>query len=302
MNLDKEYKNNQRKIGAKARQDGENVKNQLTNILSCQDDNISIYSNILLNHLNIKTKDVISIHTKSHADGKIRCSKSDLKATITIQKDNRTIKIPKQISLKSTFSSTQLSVHSVNSFVENLKNKSILMPNNVRRFLDYFTNTETIKKYEENPKTIYSKSNSRKRFSLNEINDFNSLLYTETVLFFEQYAKEILEFLISQGSETNKENFAQLLSFCNKDLKNLIFIDISKLIQIAIQKSKKNHTFCLPGKEQKEAGITTLRLYDRLVSLQMKGSGKGSAYHNLQFKISGNFIKRWIKDGVFNEI
>lgn len=302
MNLENQHKKNQIKAGSKARQDGENVKNKLTSFLSYQDNNINQYVESLLNHLNIEKKNVIAIHTKAHSDGRVKCSKSDLKATITIQKDNNIIKIPQQISLKSTFASTQLSVHSVNSFLENLKNKNIIVSKNVRKFLDYFTNTETIQKYEENPKIMYPQSNLRKRFSLNEINDFNSSLYHETALFFEQYAQKILEFLISQGNEINKENFAQLLSFCNKDLKNLIFIDISKLIQIAIQKSKKNHTFCLPGKEQKEAGITTLRLYDGLVSLQMKGSGKGASYHNLQFKISGNFIKKWIKDGVLNEI
>jgi hypothetical protein len=302
MELNHQHKENQRKAGSKARQDGENVKNQLTSLLSYQGDDFNSYIINLLDYLNIDKDTVNSIHTKSHSDGRIKCAKSDFKVTISVNNNGIIMKIPKQISLKSTFASTQLSVHSVNSFEENLKNKNIFLPANVRKFLDYFTNSNTVKKYNKNPLFLCEKSKIRERFSLEEINNFEPNLYQETISFFEFYGKEILQFLISTGNEKNKENFAQLLAFCNKDLKNLLWIDIDKLIEVSLLKSKNNNTFCYPGKEQKEMGITTLKLYDGLVSVQMKGSGHGAAYHHLQFKISGNFIKKWLKEGFFNEI
>lgn len=287
-------KENQRNAGTKARQDGENVKNDLSRALAYDHNakNINSQIKILLNHLNINENDIRFIHTKSHSDGKISCAKSDIRINIEF---NNGIKIPHQISLKSTFAKTQVSVHSVNSFEKNLDKKKIAFPTEVKEFLNFFTNSKI---YQNKPDFIFDESNRRHRFSLDEINCFDSQLFIKTQSFFEEHAEKILEFLISSGSEEKKENFANLLAFCDKNLNNLIFVNIKKLIDCAIKTSKDNDVFCVANKGRKKTGITTLSLYGGLIQLQMKGSGEGSAYHNLQFNISGKFIKKWIEDGL----
>ena len=206
-------KENQRNAGTKARQDGENVKNDLSRALAYDHNskNINSQIKILLNHLDINENDVFFIHTKSHSDGKIRCAKSDIRINIDF---NNGIKIPHQISLKSTFAKTQVSVHSVNSFEENLKKKKITFPTEIKEFLNLFTNSEI---YPNKPDFIFDESKRRHRFSLDEINQFDSQLFIKTQLFFSEHAEKILEFLISSGSEEKKENFANLLAFCDKN-------------------------------------------------------------------------------------
>ncbi len=282
--------------GRKAQQDGEKVKNLLSNELSYSSGGTPSASLIALsNFLNIKMEDIKSVNTKAHSDGRVKCAKSDLRVSILNSLD---LASPHQISLKSTFSKTQVAVHSVNSFeihLKNLKNKKIILPNDVKYFLTYFSNSKVLP---NGPKAEHDESKRRERFSVDEINNFNKNLLEEAVKFFKGNAKQILFFLISQGSEVNQSNFANLLAFCDKKLNNLIFVDIGKLIGVAVKNSEKNNYFCVPNKPRKNAGITTISLYDGLITLQMKGSGKGAAYHNLQFNISGNFIKKWIKQGL----
>lgn len=283
-------KENQKNAGRQARQDGENAKNDLARALAydnnSQNGNYQIKT--LLNHLGIDENDISFIHTKSHSDGRIRCAKSDIRINIEF---NSGKKVVHQISLKSTFTKTQLSVHSVNSFEENLRNKKINIPVEVKEFLNLFTNSQLP---QIKPNFIHSESQRRKRFSFDEINEFNSKLFIETQSFFENNAEKILEFLISSGAEEKKENFANLLAFCDKKLTKLMFVDIKNLIYSVINDSRTNNSFCVPNKIRKNAGITTLSLYGGLITLQMKGSGEGAAYHSLQFNISGNFIKKFI--------
>lgn len=285
-------KANQRKAGLDAQQDGENVKNELASKLSYKGDlqHITPQAIILAKEIGINIEDIIFIGTKAHADGKIACAKSDLKSRVELK--NNTV-LHHQISLKSTFAKTQVAVHSMKTFEQHLKNIRILLPEPVKEFLTHFTYSNN--HYLNKPIFSYSESRRRERYNWEEINNFNPNLWLETQLFFEKYAEDILYFLISRGSETNIKNHANLLAFCDKKLNNLIIVNIKKLIAYIIDKAKLDNSFCLKNKPRAGNGTTTFSLYAGLISFQMKGSGKGAAYHALQFNISGSTIKK-IKD------
>lgn len=293
-------KEKQKKSGREAQQDGENVKNKLAINLSFKGDisNITSQSLILLKHIDKNATEVDFINTKAHSDGKIACAKSDLKTTIVL-KDKSSH--PFQISLKSTYNKTQVAVHSVSTLEKHLFNLGIVIPDEAKEFLTHFTNSNS--DYINKPVFQYAESRRRERYTYEEINDFNPGLFPITQLFFENHAQLILEFLISRGSENNQHNYATLLAFCDKNTNNLIFVDIKKLISLALAKCRDNNSFCLSNKARQNNGnngSTTLRLFSDLISLQMKGSGTGAGYHSLQFNISGNNIKKMIEQN-FNK-
>lgn len=68
MELNLQHKENKRKAGYKERQDGENVKNQLTSILYYQGDGFNSYVDNLLDYLKMDKDKVNFIQTKSHSD------------------------------------------------------------------------------------------------------------------------------------------------------------------------------------------------------------------------------------------
>lgn len=281
-------KQNQKKAGKHAQQDGENVKNSLAVNLSYKGNVLDInhHVEVFLKTLQISQNSVSFINSKAHSDGKIRCAKSDIKASIHFKSNSV---IQHQISVKSTFASTHLSVHSVETFIDYLSHLGITASDEVIEFLTHLTNSES--HYLSKPQFIFSESKRRKRFTWEEINHFNPLLWIKTKEFFSTHALVIMNFLISIGGETNPSNFATLLAFCNKKVDNLMFVDIQKLITYLIQESMVNDSFCVLSKPTKN-GITTISLFNGFIVLQMKGSGKGAAYHSLQFKINGTKIKK----------
>ena len=303
--LDAHYKayikKNQRITGEQSQQDGENIKNSLSNNLSRSLPNPFNNSSLnLLEHLNINPIDIRSITTRAQADNKVPCAKSDIRVTLNMLKSSSIIH---HLSVKSTYNKTQLAVHSVNSFSNNLKTKNITIPPNVEQYLNLFTDSSTLTF--NNQHFLYNESKRRKRFSADEIDKINPQLVDDTRKFFTTYAQEILLFLISEGND-KKANYATQLAFCKKklDVRNnvpfsdLLFVDIHNLIQKTITLSQKNGTFFVLNRKKKNSGITTIDLYNGLITLQMKGSGQGASYHNLQFKISGHFINKWINQGL----
>lgn len=303
--LDAHYKayikKNQRIVGEQSQQDGENIKNSLSNDISRSFPiPFTNSANYLLKHLNINPIDVRSITTRAQADTKIACAKSDIRVTLNMFNSPN---IVQHLSVKSTYNKTQLAVHSVNSFSNNLKNKNIIIPTEVEYYLNLFTNSNTISYNKSN--FMYTESERRNRFSAEEIDNIDSTLFDITQKFFIQYAQEILSFLISEGND-KKANYATQLAFCKKKINvinnipfsDLLFVDIKDLIQKTITLSKKNNSFFVLNRKKKTSGITTIDLYNGLITLQMKGSGQGASYHNLQFKISGHFINKWINQGL----
>lgn len=281
-------KQNQKKAGREAQQDGENVKNNLAIKLSYKGNILDInhHVEVFLQTLQISQDSVSFINSKAHSDGKIRCAKSDIKVSINLKSNSI---IQHQISVKSTFAPTQLAVHSVGTFIDYLLHLGITASTEVIEFLTHLTNSES--HYSSKPQFIFSESKRRKRFTWEEINAFNPLLWIKTQEFFSTHALTILNFLISIGGETNPSNFVTILAFCNKKVDNLMFIDIQKLITYLIQESIINDSFCVLSKPTKN-GITTISLFNGFIVLQMKGSGKGAGYHSLQFKINGTKIKK----------
>jgi hypothetical protein len=106
-----------------------------------------------------------------------------------------------------------------------------------------------------------------------------------------------LNFLISVGGETNPANFATTLAFCDKNLNNLTLIEIKKLIAYKLAQSEINNSFFVANNPTKN-GITTICLFDGLIVMQMKGSGSGSAYHNLQFRVNGSKLKKLVTENL----
>ncbi len=292
---------NQIEAGRKARQDGENVKNILTSFLSYSPSNTTntTQSLNLIRYLKKNISDIKFIQTTSQSDGKTKCAKVDIKATVEF--NNKPGEDQKKefhkLSVKSTYGKTQVAVHSISTLTSYLAKKKIIIPSNVIEFLTLFTDS---KAFSNIPTFIFSESQRRERFSFEEINSFNPQLFLDTQQFFEQHADVILRFLISEGSD-KRENFADILAFCDKKINNLMLCNIDNIIYTAISVSNANKSFCLPNKPRKNSGVTTLSLYGGLISLQMKGSGTGAAYHGIQFNIAGNFIKKWKQQGLLKD-
>lgn len=286
-------KNNQIKAGRNAQQDGENVKNDLATKLSYKGNfnDISKQAEILLKHLNLQLSDVAFINTKSYSDGRILCAKSDLKTTVKCKNNN----VICQISLKSTFNTTQIAVHSVLSFNGYFKKAGIIIPDEVIEFLTHFSFSNSL--YPNKPNFLFNESKRRERFTVEEINAFNPDLFKKAEEFFRKNANFILNFLISVGGETNPANFATTLAFCDKNLNNLTLIEIKKLIAYKLAQSEINNSFFVANKPTKN-GTTTISLFDGLIVMQMKGSGSGSAYHNLQFRVNGSKLKKLVTENL----
>jgi hypothetical protein len=298
VNYDKQQKKlmkkaKQQKSGREAQQDGENVKNLLVNKWSYKGNPLEItpQAKMLIEEFGYDIKDVEFVNTKAYADGKIACAKSDAKITIKLKNQKQDIG---QMSIKSTYKSTQLSVHSVNSFEKNLTDSGIVFPPEVKEFLSLFTYSEVL--MPNKPNFIFPESIRRKRYSKEEIDAFNPDLWHQTQLFFEKVAEKIMKFLISIGSETNSKNYANKIAFCDKKANDLMIIDVDKLIKYALDKAGSENSFCVANKPTKN-GTTTFSLYAGLITCQMKGSGDGASYHNLQFKICGKNLKKLKENG-----
>lgn len=287
--------------GRKAQQDGENVKNSLAQALSCTEKgNFTLQLLYVFKVLQIDKDNVAYVTTRSHEDkGNEPCSKPDLRCTIALLDNYKYT--PLKISLKSTFGATQVAIHSVNSFESHLASHGVTIPESVKEFFTHFTNSESL--YTNKPSFIYSESQRRQRFTLNEINAFNSQLFEDTKQFLKIHAKEILGFLTSKGQVKDKKGHANYLAFCDKKLDNLLLVNIEDLIDYILIECEKNDSWIVAGKDRKSQGITTLSLFNGLIPLQMKGSGgkETSAYHHLQFRIKGSEIRKLVNNGLIKD-
>lgn len=296
-----EKKRKKAESGRKAQQDGENVKNSLASVLSYTGDAFSHQAQILLTSLGINTNEVSFINTRSHEDkGDTPCSKPDLRCIISNKNGVKYKTI--NLSVKSTFGSTQVAVHSISTFIKHLATHGVSVPSSVQEFLVHFTNSNN--NYDVKPNFIFNESIRRVRYSVNEINLFNPSLFEDTKQFFKENASEILYFLISKGQVTDKKGHANFLAFCGKKLDNLLVVHVDSLINYILEQSLLNDSWIVCNKDKSQSGITTLSLFNGLISLQMKGSGgkETSAYHHLQFGISGNRIKKLTSEKLIKDI
>lgn len=293
------------KSGAVARQNGENVKNALAPKLSYQEGETMEFSDnkvlkTVIAQLGIDFEKISSISTKALADNG-SCSKPDLFCTINY-KDNSPKTTPR-ISLKSTFGGTQVSVHSVASLNKHLINKKIILHQDSIKFLTLFVGFAN--NYEILPTIKHSESKRRKRFSCDEIREFDENLFQTFKADFKKYAKEIMMFLIAHGEKTKTQEQANYILFCNKSMQDIYVENIEHMVNTALARSEINDSWVVPHKERPNNGSTVLALFDGLIKLQMKGSGKkkdkvtgeivpSASYHHTQFNISGSFVRKWI--------
>lgn len=287
--MDKKEK--KRISGAKARQDGENIKNLIASKLSfikntemSQSDPKLTHS--FLNQIGLSLGNVNQINTKALAD-KRGCNKPDLICNVTTVENNKT---SHRISLKSTFQKTQVAVHSVNSFINNLASKKINLNSHSQEFLTHFVKSEN--SYAIKPDFSYTESIRRQRFSLDEIEKFNPGLFLSFTEEIKKNAEKILRFIVAEGTNTKNSEYANYLMFCNKPLSDLYVVKIDDIVDHFIKQSEINNTWVTKNKLRPNCGITTVSLFHGLLTLQMKGSGKGEAYHHLQFNIAGSFIRK----------
>lgn len=173
----------------------------------------------------------------------------------------------------------------------------INLPKNVEDCLYWFTNDK--ERFEGDLKPNHSKeyfavNNRRTRFSLDDIERFDSKIVNDLKDFFKKYAREIMTFTMSSGGATQRGNYADLIFFTDKKFDRVNTFDIDRLINLAINHCNKNpEDFVRFGLTKKNSGVTTLSLYGDLIRLQMKGSKKGTAaYHHLQFRISGARVEK----------
>jgi hypothetical protein len=288
--------------GLIAKQEGENAKNQLAINLSYNKFKQVPSTQLLqlLSFMKLDLNDIDYTTTISCQDkGTKSCSKPDIKITLNGTNQQK-FKYPfARLSIKSTYQETQLAVHSLNSFEKHLNDKGVLLNSYVKEFLYHFCYADLLYKnkhyqYSQKPQCLFIENQRRDRFSVNEINNYNPILFEHFKDFIKMNAKTLLYFLISTGEFKDTKEHANILAFCNKNANNLLFIDVAYIIDKCIEEAKTNNTMVVLGRNKRISGITTISLFNGLVKLQMKGSGdkEFSSYHNLQFKISGTKIKK----------
>lgn len=291
---------NQIKAGGTSQQQGEDIKNAFTAQISWTNGQPITLNNVkssVLSQFKINPSLVDKINSKAFADGGlVKCVKPDNKSTITFTdgRPNKEIKI----SIKSTFGETQLAIHSLYTFKDYLSRLfKIIMPIKVVNALYWFTHDIARIPNEIKPihsKAYFSINNRRLRYALDDVELFQSGSIAALEIFFKDNAKEIMTFLMSSGGFKKKIGYADLILFTDKKFDRVESYDISKLIDLAINYCTANpNEWFKPGLKKATSGITTVSFYGGLIKLQMKGSKRGtSAYHNLQFRISGDRVKK----------
>lgn len=281
--------------GKIARQKGENIKNKIAIELSFNGHNMSHALTRFCEDLNVKTSDISFTETKSLADNG-KCIKPDL--SLTIYKDNA-LSARHNLSVKSTFKSTQLSVHSISSFFKILHSKKIMTSPDMCEVLTHFcySGKKYInEKYEyvNKPHFIYDENIRRDRFSLDEIESMFPVKFQSFIDHFTHIAVALAFMLISEGDMLDRHKHADIIVFSDNQLQNIHFFDIKKVIDRFHTLAIENNTMLVLGNKKKTSGITTFSFLHGLISVQMKGSGEKDCgdYHNLQFKINGSLIKK----------
>lgn len=304
-----EKKKNQIKAGKDSRQRGENVKNLFTSKITNTEKKFSL-SKLAITFADAfnLNKDLITyVESKAFADGGNEKSvKSDVSVKFTIEDSGKPIsfqdkksesKLQINTSIKSTFGSTQAAAHPIASFKYYLSNIfKVSMNKDTEDFLYFFTHDTVPNGYQKAPthsNNFVSVNSRRNRFSLEDIITFNKDLFESFKSFVTINAKEIIMLILSSGSISKKKDWAKAILFTDANYGRVEIYDIEKLANAVVNYCNNNPDFfVIEGRAKKDSGVTTLALFDGLINLQMKGSGDGAAYHNLQFKVGGNKIKK----------
>lgn len=293
--------------GWHAQQNGEVTKNKLTNLLSFDESNKSDYDYIRKSVINKVLCDTFGVGgvelttAKSYADGGEKSKKPDLVATMKLNLGSGKVTNKKvEMSLKSTFGPTQLSIHSVQSFFNHLSNcMGVVASDNVIKFFCLFTGDfnswpggsptsplESVKKIiSAKGGSVCAESIRRSRFNIEEIDIYDPHLFNDVGDFIYINRVDIFKFLAVCGTA---KVCSDVIVFCNKSITELAMVKVSELLEY-VKNCDRANVFYKPL-ATKVGGTTTLRLFGGLVPCQMKGSGQGAAYHGLQFRISGNHV------------
>lgn len=295
-------KENQRLAGEKSQQRGENVKNKFTSVVSwVSDESIELNKlrKVILDCYDIKPENVSRINSKAFSDGGSEKSvKPDNKTTIKLKDDS---KIECLISIKSTFGSTQLAIHSLNSLKNYMEtNYNITLPDEVYIFLSLFTNSNHahlgLNSSPIHNAEYHEINECRQRFAVDDIDTFDTKYSSSFKEFIKNNARSILTFLLAKGSAKSDKLKANAICFVGNNFQDILIYQIEYLIDKAITQCNKDGSWVTYGRQKKKSGVTTIDLFGGLVTLQMKGSGEGSAYHYLQFRISGNRVAKLLKN------
>lgn len=183
------------------------------------------------------------------------------------------------ISVKMTNFGTQLQIISVNNFIKYIEHVSneIIGQDVIHIFYKFvgYIQPSDIEMTELNKKRR-PKLKYRKRFWINELSDHEQRFI---ISFLTKYKSYILQLIYCDGNCCCKKNKTQLFLFNNANYSKTKMIDI-KLF---------NYQDLLQKLDDDVPSITkngNLQL-NKNIGLQMKGSGNGDHYHNLQFKDRG---------------
>jgi len=177
------------------------------------------------------------------------------------------------ISLKSSSANIQVQITNVKNFKQICINKGLFFSDKLEIALSKFSGFGEHKPQEEIKDKL--KQGQRDRLLITELNDNEQKEIEE---FFNINQKVITEIVLKEGSAL-KEYFADYYLVNNSEFSKTNTVDfcikhIDEVIQDSIQKSNyqvtKNGSFHIGS-----------------ITVQMKGSGEGEAYHGLQFKKKG---------------
>lgn len=288
--------------GKQARQDGENAKNRLAANLSYFTNKLNYMSpesTQYLQSVNINPSSVLSMESTSLQDGLLKCKKPDIKLVITYLYQGEKTIITHLLSVKSTFKETQVAIHSLASLDKHTLNQVAIIPQTAKELLYHFSAADT--QYINNPilfpnkpTHLFPENLRRDRYCINEINAFNPQLIIDFSDYLKNNAEKFLLFLISKGEATQLKDIATHIVFCDKKGCNILVKNIHDIVQHYIKESTANNSWCIPGRDKKISGITTLSLFNGLIKLQMKGNGDKSktTFHQLQFRITGKNLHK----------
>ena len=188
------------------------------------------------------------------------------------------------VSVKMTDKGTQLQIVTIENFKKYMLYNDIDFPDNIHTSLQKFCGI--IQPTQTELQSLNTNRNNRNknknRYWMNEL----SILEQNSVVdFLTKHRNKILTFILSDGMCVNDENKCELFILNEESYTNCGTI---KPRLFHYDEFVNKFTGCV--KITKQGG---LQLND-MIGLQMKGSGKGSAYHSLQFKDRG--YKNLFKD------
>jgi hypothetical protein len=199
--------------------------------------------------------------------------KTSPKADIRINFKNQTVHYRFGISIKSSNANIQVQITNVDNFKRACEFKKLTFSENSYIALSKFCGFGKYKPNEEEKEIL--KQGKRNRWLIPELTEIEQL---EIKNFFNSNQKEITEIVLKEGTAL-EEYFADYYLVNNSEYSKTGKVDfcikpMSEVIENSLAKGKYKVT---------EKGS----FHVGSITVQMKGSGKGEAYHGLQFNKSG---------------